>query len=105
VSIATTHVLIVRAERIERERTYPQRYLRHVDRLINWALDQVERVTLAGGGECPCVVGDLVEQLQLLAAEPTARPITSSEAHEQLLHLAAVLLGLPEDDATCATAG
>jgi hypothetical protein len=99
VSIATTTDHVLLAARLELERTERERVFREVDQLITWGCDQVELVNLAGGGACPPVVADLVEHLQLLAGGPVARPASSSwEAHEELLHLAAVLLGLPELD-------
>jgi hypothetical protein len=95
VSITTAHAAVMAAERAEYVRTRDERVRQHVDRLIAWALDLVERVNLAGGGPCPYAVGDLIVHLQLLADVRPVRPATSHEAHEALLELMGALLGLP----------
>jgi hypothetical protein len=94
----TTIADIDRVQLAERRRTYPERLHRRVSSAIDRACDQVERVNLAGGGECPSAVGTVIAQLQRLAGEEIVRPTTSGEAHEELLRLSTVLLGRSEAD-------
>ncbi len=81
----------------ESERTYPDRLYRSLSGHIDEACDQVERVNIAGGGECPKPVGAFVEYLQLLAGEPAVGPGTSGQALDELFRLSSVLLGRPVD--------
>ena len=97
-SIAGTFADMVRAELAERERTYPDRLFRSVSRAIDNACDQVELVNLAGGGPCPQRVSSLLAQLQTMAGEPVSGPLTSIEAHDELMRLSCVLLGRPDGD-------
>jgi hypothetical protein len=96
--IVNTFEAVEYAERAEHERTYPDRLYRLLSRQIDQACDHVELVNLAGGGACPDEVGRFVEQLQRQAGEPTDRPRTSAQAHDQLFRLSSVLLGRPESD-------
>jgi hypothetical protein len=82
----------------EHRRRYDERVYRRVSSAIDRACDEVERVNLAGGGECPPAVCALVAQLQRMAGEPVGTPSTSLKAHEELFRLSSVLLGRPEAD-------
>ena len=96
--VADARAAVRRAERVERQRTYPDRLYRHLSDQIDAACEQVEMVNLNGGLDCPTEVAVFVQQLQLQAGEPVDRPCTSVQAHDQLMRLSCVLLGRPEGD-------